>query len=273
MEIKAVPTGVTLDLRPLRLGDVKTVARMKRRPYDGDMLCVLDLALGDPAVVDEGPYTGLAEGPKPDLQRILTWDLLSILLQLRGAKDPTVRLTPTCGFGATCGAMRDDGDPIILDLTDISHFEASEEGLASIAEDRDAIVEIDGHKVYLRPPLNDKAGLDALAEMSGVDAMDYAYRSAIRKVIEPKGSEVHPLDWWDNLDDWALADKIKEAVDDLWGGIDMLYRWRCGECGKEQPDFIPFNMLYVPQMDQLPGSTLPRRKKGILPLKRAKKTT
>jgi len=270
MEIKAVPTGVTLNLRPLRLGDVKTVARMKKRPYKGDMLCVLDLALGDPAVIDEGPYTGLGEGPRPNLERILTWDLLSILLQLRGLKDPVVRLTPTCGF-STCGEMRSDKDPIILDLSEISHFEASEEGLLSISEDRDALVEIEGFRVYLRPPLEDSAGLDRLAEMSGVDAIDYAYRSAIRKVFDPKGAELQAQDWWDNLEDWGMADKVKEAIDDLWGGIDMLYRWRCEGCGKEQPDFIPFNMLYVPQMDQLPGSTLSRRKTGVLPLK-AKKT-
>lgn len=273
MEITAVPTGLVLNVGPFTLGKIRELAQIPetKRRYKGEFLCVLAMSLEPPYVIDPGPYADLEVGVMPDLDKILTWDLFSIAVQNRGLASPILRLYPNC---AHCNKMPPDDDPVVLDVREINHFAGTEEGLEAIRKGGKGgscgPIEVgEGVKLWLRPPIDVDLTGD-MANAGWLAGVNLIYRDNITRA-EVNGKEIPPGQFWDSTSDYEMVERIKEAFDDLWGGVDMFFTWECPHCSKEQQQIIPFALLFLPQGDLFQGSTLPRRKKGIKPLRGGKR--
>jgi len=56
------------------------------------------------------------------------------------------------------------------------------------------------------------------------------------------------IQWWRNMDDWALREDIMEEVSDLWGGVDSEFMWTCKVdptvCSTEQRGMVPLDLSF-----------------------------
>jgi len=238
-EIFQLPSGAKVELRAMTVADEDLVTSGKSNRQSKMIGALLDACCL--RVVDPGPYGSLAEGDKPDWNKVLGGDRFAAFIYLRtiSFRDGTLY-----DFETQCPACGKRGEYRVNLLEELPVQELSEESAAVFERGGTFNIEIGGKTVSYRHALgSDEDRFEKLQEQYPDRVSSCALRTRIKKIEGLSESEF--LNWLSELTS-DEAEDLRDAMDENDCGMDTEIEITC-RCGFTSVLDVPFDAsLFLP---------------------------
>ena len=244
------PSGLIFRARKWRIGDISELIDVKED--DGSSLPKLMVELAAEEVIEPGPYK--FEDSKLDIQQLSLSDIAVANILIRVGTDPELLITPTC---ESC--KKPQRSPKSIPLDEMPIYMASREGIEHLRTGVPIERQYpDGIMLQLKAVRGrDFKTLSKLQEQNPKYILEYQAVLHISKVNAPELSEplmlVPHIREWYHKQSWRLRQEIEADIDELWGGADQIYKFRCdhAECRTTQEQQVPLDQTFYGLDDQV----------------------
>lgn len=233
------PSGFEFIARKWILGDrAKLLAVKDDQPTNLPKMMVGLAATG---IISPGPYSfkdGLIDWDKVSMADIAVANIL-----IRAHTDESVLLQPMCQH---CRSLQ--RDPKEISLLDMPIRMASKEGVEHLRTGAPVRREIDGVQVYLKAVRGMDLMVVGTLQSQEEECIEEIQMCSTIHEIHAAGSaeaisSLPDLRTFYRAQSWNFQRGISDAIDELFGGVDMSYTFRCDhiECRAEQAQQLPLD--------------------------------
>jgi len=234
------PSGFEFTARKWVLGDrAKLLAVKDDQPTNLPKMMVQLAATG---VVSPGPYS-FKDSHLIDWDKVSMADIAVANILIRAHTDDTILLQPMCRI---CRSLQ--RDPKAVNLLDMPIRMASQEGVDHLRTGAPVRREIDGAQVYLKAVRGmDLMVIGTLQAQEEECIEEIQMCSTIHEIHAAGKAEpikaLPELREFYRAQSWEFQRGISAAIDELFGGADMTYTFRCDhiECRSEQEQQLPLD--------------------------------
>jgi hypothetical protein len=235
-------SGLIFDARKWKIGDISELVGTKDREPTTLPKKMVELAAT--GIVESGPYNFPDNTLDTSQMSIADISIANILIRV--GIDSILSLRPTCG-----ACKRQLRDPIDVPLDEMPIFMASQEGVESLRTGAPVKRQYGDVTLHLKAALGaDLATLAMLREQAPKYVVEYMHVVHIAEVHDPKLKEplnmlAHSREWY-HEQDMPLHSALDEDIDELWGGVDQSYDYRCDHmtCRTEQEGEVPLDLTF-----------------------------
>ncbi|HUW10067.1 MAG TPA: hypothetical protein VM537_10080, partial [Anaerolineae bacterium] len=233
------PSGFEFTARKWLLGDRgKLLAVKDDQPTNLPKMMVSLAATG---VANPGPYT--FKGGVIDWDKVSMADIAVANILIRVHTDDTILLQPMCRH---CRSLQ--RDPKEIALLGMPIKMASDEGIEHLRTGAPVKREIAGVQVYLKAVRGEDMLLIGTLQSQEEEAIEEIQMCATIHEVHVPGRQ-DPVSGFRELRElyrkqsWEFQRGISAAVDELFGGVDMAFTFRCDhiECRAEQEQQLPLD--------------------------------
>jgi len=235
------PSGLVFEARKWKIGDIAELIGERERFASSLPLKMAELACI--STIEQGPYKFT---DKVDFSQVSLPDIAVANILLRVGSNPLLRLQPACE-----GCRRPLRDAIEIDLSEMPVFMASKEGAEHLRTNAPVQRQYGVHKVALKAVRgSDFKTLAKLQDEEPTYILEYQHVLHIAQVSggELKAPLVNVPDIraWYHEQDISLRAEIDDDIDELWGGVDQSFTFRCDHlgCGLEQSPEVPLDLAF-----------------------------
>ena len=249
-----LPSGASVELRPLTIADENYMAQAKRsrkgRSLDQALEQVLDRCTV--RVADAGPYGFLTEGGRADWHRMLSGDRVEAMFALRklSYKEGNLYVVEN----VTCPACKNVWDHEFNVDEDMFHQPLSEESRERYQAGTPFEVTVDGRVVQFQLQDGSTEDLfDKMRKQKPDRRMAAGLRSRIKDVEGIERRDI--MDWLDGANGAskkfhgltsADAEVLRDAFNAVDCGVDTEVEAECPECGRLVRFDLPFDSMFAP---------------------------
>jgi len=234
------PSGLVFTARKWQIGDLTSLISVKdEAPTSLPKEMVRLAATG---VTEPGPYK-FKDGTI-DVDQLSLPDISVANVLIRLGHDAALLLQPTC---ESCRKMLKD--PVEPNLEEMPVYEASQEGIEHLRTGAPIAREYYGYTLKLKVMRgSDFATLAKLVDQDMKYVLEYQQVLHIAEVSgrDLKEPLVNMLDIreWYHVQEIDLHNEIEADIDELWGGVDQAFTFRCDRCLVEQKQNVPLDMTF-----------------------------